>query len=644
MAARRCPVGAEVRPGGAGSTSGSGRRGGGASRSWSRAARRSPLEAEEDGYFAGLVARGAGGDPLPLPARRRGRLPRPGLALPARRARTARREVVDPAAFRWTDGGWRGRPVADGQVIYEMHVGTFTREGTWAAAVEQLPDLADLGVTVLEVMPVAEFPGRFGWGYDGVDLFAPTTAVRRPGRLPAVRRRGPRGRARGHPRRRLQPPRAGRQLPHASSPTPTSPTGTRPSGARRSTSTATTRGPVREFFLANAGVLDRRVPPRRPAARRDAGDLRRLARTTSWPRSPGRCARRPGAGATAPRRRERAAGHAAASARSERAGTGSTRSGTTTSTTSAMVAADRAQRGVLHATTAARRRSSSRRRSTATSTRGSGTRWQEKRRGTPALDLPPAAFVTFLQNHDQVANSAAGERVHQLTSPGRLPGDDGAAAARPGHADAVPGAGVRGRRARSLLRRPRAGAGASWSKRGREEFLAQFRSLADPAMRATAGRPRRPGDVRAVQARLGASGSGTPRRTALHRGPAAAAARGPGASAAQGVADVRRGGARAEAFVLRYFGEDGRRPAAAAGEPRAATCTCDRRRSRCWRRRRAASGGWRCRRRTRPTAAPGRRRWRARRAGGCRVRRRWCWSRWMRKRARHRLPRSGKPA
>ena len=58
-------------------------------------------------------------------------------------------------------------------MLYELHVGTFTPEGTWAAAREQLPHLAELGVTVLEVMPVAEFRGSFGWGYDGVLLFAP---------------------------------------------------------------------------------------------------------------------------------------------------------------------------------------------------------------------------------------------------------------------------------------------------------------------------------------------------------------------------------------------------------------------------------------------------------------------------------------
>lgn len=82
-------------------------------------------------------------------------------------------QVVDPGAFRWTDADWRG-PMATGQVIYEMHIGTFTSEGTWAAAVAQLPLLRDFGVTILEVMPVADFPGEFGWGYDGVCMFAPT--------------------------------------------------------------------------------------------------------------------------------------------------------------------------------------------------------------------------------------------------------------------------------------------------------------------------------------------------------------------------------------------------------------------------------------------------------------------------------------
>ncbi len=82
-------------------------------------------------------------------------------------------QVIDPGQFPWSDTDWRGVG-REGQVIYEMHFGTFTPEGTYAAAAEQLGVLADLGVTVIEVMPLADFPGRFGWGYDGVCLFAPT--------------------------------------------------------------------------------------------------------------------------------------------------------------------------------------------------------------------------------------------------------------------------------------------------------------------------------------------------------------------------------------------------------------------------------------------------------------------------------------
>ena len=82
----------------------------------------------------------------------------------------------------------------EGQVLYEMHVGTFTPEGTWEAAAARAAGAgATLGVTVLEVMPVADFPGRFGWGYDGVDLFAPTRLYGRPDDFRALRRPRPRG-------------------------------------------------------------------------------------------------------------------------------------------------------------------------------------------------------------------------------------------------------------------------------------------------------------------------------------------------------------------------------------------------------------------------------------------------------------------
>jgi maltooligosyltrehalose trehalohydrolase len=87
--------------------------------------------------------------------------------------------VVDHDAFAWSDDGWRGVTLP-GAVLYELHVGTFTPEGTFDSAVERLPHLVELGVDAIELLPVAEFSGRRGWGYDGVDLFAPHHAYGGP--------------------------------------------------------------------------------------------------------------------------------------------------------------------------------------------------------------------------------------------------------------------------------------------------------------------------------------------------------------------------------------------------------------------------------------------------------------------------------
>jgi maltooligosyltrehalose trehalohydrolase len=88
-------------------------------------------------------------------------------------------EVVDPRAFDWTDDGWRGRPWREA-VIYELHVGTFTPEGTYAAARSRLDYLAELGITAIELMPLADTPGARNWGYDGVLPFAPEHGYGRP--------------------------------------------------------------------------------------------------------------------------------------------------------------------------------------------------------------------------------------------------------------------------------------------------------------------------------------------------------------------------------------------------------------------------------------------------------------------------------
>lgn len=128
------------------------------------------LAHEGDGYFSGLV-RGVGGGTW-----YRYRLEGGLWADPCSRFQPegphGPSEVVDPSRFDWTDQAWPG-PERHGAVFYEIHVGTLTPEGTWQAATQVLPGLAELGVTVLEVMPVAEFPGQFGWGYDGVALYAP---------------------------------------------------------------------------------------------------------------------------------------------------------------------------------------------------------------------------------------------------------------------------------------------------------------------------------------------------------------------------------------------------------------------------------------------------------------------------------------
>ena len=98
--------------------------------------------------------------------------------------------MVDPA-FAWTDGAFEGVARA-ASVVYELHVGTFTPEGTWGAASHRLAHLAALGVTLIEVMPVAEFPGERGWGYDGVNLFAPYHRYGAPRGHAPLRRRRPR--------------------------------------------------------------------------------------------------------------------------------------------------------------------------------------------------------------------------------------------------------------------------------------------------------------------------------------------------------------------------------------------------------------------------------------------------------------------
>jgi len=93
--------------------------------------------------------------------------------------------VVDPRAYSWRSAQWRGRDWSDA-VVYELHVGAFTQEGTFTAAAQRLPDLADTGITAVQLMPLAAFPGRRSWGYDGVLQYAPAACYGSPEELKAL--------------------------------------------------------------------------------------------------------------------------------------------------------------------------------------------------------------------------------------------------------------------------------------------------------------------------------------------------------------------------------------------------------------------------------------------------------------------------
>jgi maltooligosyltrehalose trehalohydrolase len=136
------------------------------------------LESAPDGYFFGLDRNGAPGDLYlisldgaePIPDFASHYQPR-GIHGPS--------QVVNGTAFAWKAADWK-RPAFNGQVIYECHLGTFTPEGTYLAAIGKLDHLVSLGVTAVEVLPVADWAGKRGWGYDGVLLFAPYHAYGTP--------------------------------------------------------------------------------------------------------------------------------------------------------------------------------------------------------------------------------------------------------------------------------------------------------------------------------------------------------------------------------------------------------------------------------------------------------------------------------
>jgi maltooligosyltrehalose trehalohydrolase len=148
-----------------------------------RAAGTHPLARGEGGTFETWVRGAAAGDKYVYVVDEDERLPDPASRYQPQGVHGPS-QIVDPGRYSWRDDRWRPRSALD-MVVYELHVGTFTPPGTFASARERLPYLRDLGVTVIELMPVADFAGMRNWGYDGVALFAPSRAYGDPDDLRA---------------------------------------------------------------------------------------------------------------------------------------------------------------------------------------------------------------------------------------------------------------------------------------------------------------------------------------------------------------------------------------------------------------------------------------------------------------------------
>lgn len=412
---RRFPIGAEFFPGS-----------GCHFRVWAPAARRvevvfeagaapaTSLAPEPQGYFSGWVREARpgsryrfrldGGEALPDPA---SRLQPEGPHGPS--------EIVRHDAFPWTDQDWRGLQPR-GQVLYELHVGTFTPEGTYAAAQEHLGYLKELGVTVIEMMPVNEFNGPFGWGYDGVNLFAPTRLYGTPDELRQFMDRahalglgvildvvynhfGPSGNY------------LGRFSPYYTSERHKNEWGDAINFDGENS------GPVREFFLANAAywIEEFHFDGLRIDATQCLYDASPVHITAEITRRARAAAGSRSIYVTA----ENEPQHAELARPPEQGGFGldalwndDFHHSATVAATGACDAYYTETRGTPQELVSALK--------WGFLYQGQFYAWQGKRRGHPALDLPAHAFIHFLQNHDQVANSARGQRLHALTSPGRL--------------------------------------------------------------------------------------------------------------------------------------------------------------------------------------------------------------------------------
>jgi maltooligosyltrehalose trehalohydrolase len=372
------------------------------------------LEHERGGHFSGEVRGAAAGDLYRYRIDDRSPLPDPASRFQPDGPHGSSR-VIDPSIYSWKDRDWPGLPLR-GQVLYEFHVGTFTPEGTWHSAERELPRLAELGVTVLEMMPVADFPGRFGWGYDGACPFAPARIYGTPDDL---RRFVDSAHAHGIAvildvvYNHLGPD--GNML---TSYAPEYLSQTRVNDWGQAINfDGDKSGPVREFFVANAGywVDEFHFDGLRLDATQEICDDSPEHILVSIGRAVREAA--PGRETIVITENERQYPRLIRPA--ERNGYGLDGMWNDDFHHSAMVAMTGRNeayysdhRGLPQEFISAAKYGFL--------FQGQRYSWQQMRRGYPAFDIEPWKFVTFLQNHDQVANSGRGLRCHQQTSPGRF--------------------------------------------------------------------------------------------------------------------------------------------------------------------------------------------------------------------------------
>ena len=390
-------------------------------------------------------------------------------------------EIVDPTTFSWTDGTWGGVS-AEGQVIYELHVGTFTREGTWRAAMDQLPYLAHLGITVIEMMPVAEFAGRYGWGYDGVDLYAPTHLYGRPDDLRAFVDRahslgigvildvvynhvGPDGNYLAEFAPAYFTDRYRNDWGEA----------------------INFEGPAsaRMFFVENAGywIDEFHFDGLRLDATQDIHDASAehvIASIVRRVREAGGSRRTYVVAENEPQHPRIVRPHAERGYGADAlwnddlhhtaivALTGIREAYYTDYKGSPQEFISAAKYGYLY--------------------QGQWYSWQKNARGEPDLDLPGYAFVAYLENHDQVANTPFGRRLHQLSSPARVRALTALTLLGPATPMLFQGQEFASS-APFLYFADHKPELAESIKSGRREFLAQFPSLTDPELVATLPSP-----------------------------------------------------------------------------------------------------------------------------------------------------------